>query len=52
MKLKVILSLIMTVILIATFVLFVLNKIGTLPFWIIILIAAIFSYGIMPRLKG
>jgi hypothetical protein len=51
MKLKVILSLVMAVVMISTFVLFVLGKIGALPFWIIILIAAIFSYGIMPRMK-
>jgi len=51
MKIKLILSLMMAIILIITFVLFVLTKIGALPFWIILLISAIFSYGIMPRMK-
>jgi hypothetical protein len=51
MKLKLILSLVMLVIMVATFVLFVFGKLGALPFWIIILVVGVFSYVILPRMK-
>lgn len=51
MNLKLILSLIMLIVMITTFVLFVFNRIGALPFWTIILIVGVFSYVIMPRMK-
>jgi len=51
MKLKLVLSLIMLVIVILTFVLFIFNQINASLFWIVVLVAAIYSYGIMPRMK-
>ncbi len=46
-----ILGLVLTILTIATFILFFLHKISTLTFWLIMALAAIVAYWVIPKMK-
>jgi|APSaa5957512622_1039677.scaffolds.fasta_scaffold17926_4 hypothetical protein len=48
---KKLISLIFILVLILNFVLYVFGKLDTLTFWIVILVAFIFSYNFLPKMK-